>query len=465
MVFSSSRITAAALAVTTTALAIGLSLSSAPAADAATPPAQTGLFGSQDPTYDGVFRQSLSLLAFTAADRTPPAEAVAWLLAQQCGDGGFQSFRPDTSRACTRSDPAAFAGEDTNSTGIAATALRAIGRTAAADRALAWLDKAQNTDGGFPYFLGGDSDANSTSVVLLGTNAAGRAPTSVQRGGVSAATYLESVQVGCAGAATDDDGGFAFQDYGTGLVDNDAATVQATLALSGVALPLSSRKVGTAVPRATCPAASASTGARSPSAELGAGHIARLLDTFGGAVPLFDYTTGARVPGSVSIGDTAWAVLSLAAVGVGRTQLDAALAVLTARTTSAPTSTTRLSGTHSTAARVSAKAVAADQPGLLSLAALATAAAGGSSASLDRLVTRIGATVRTAPVAGSPSPTPSTSTSTSTPAPSGSAASTGNASLPPTGTTPLTPVLAILGAALLLMGGLAVGTTRRGAHA
>ncbi|HSN07133.1 MAG TPA: prenyltransferase/squalene oxidase repeat-containing protein, partial [Candidatus Angelobacter sp.] len=225
------RTVRAVLAASASALLLGTSLVSAPAAGAATAPVQAGLFGSQDPTYDGVFRQSLALLAYAAAHEPPPAQAVSWLLGQQCADGGFQAFRASTSVACAKSDPASYSGEDTNSTGIAAAALRALGRTAAADRALAWVLAAQNADGGFPYYVGGASDANSTAVVLLASNAAGRTPDSVRRGGVSAAQFLESLQIGCAGAATDDDGGFAFQDYGTGLVDSDTASVQATLAL------------------------------------------------------------------------------------------------------------------------------------------------------------------------------------------------------------------------------------------
>jgi len=245
----SRRRTAAALVATATALLLGPSL--VPAAAAASP-LQAGLFGDQDPTYDGVFRQSLGLLAYAAVGETPPADAVSWLLGQQCPDGGFQAFRPVASDPCQKSDPIAYAGEDTNSTGIAAAALRAIGQPHAADRALAWAAGAQNSDGGFPYFVGGSSDANSTAVVLFGTNTAGRPPASVAVGGVSAADFLVGLQLGCAGAATDDDGGFAFQDYGSGLLDNDAASVQAVLALSGAALPVTPRTVSTSVPRADC---------------------------------------------------------------------------------------------------------------------------------------------------------------------------------------------------------------------
>ena len=449
MVITRRRLAAVALTAVATA-AVGTSLTVPSLAATAKAPVQVGLFGSQDPTYDGVFRQSLGLLAYSAADRTPPAEAVSWLLGQQCADGGFQAYRPDTKVACAKSDPAAYSGEDTNSTGIASVALRAIGKTAAADKALAWVLASQKADGGFPYFVGGDSDANSTSVVLFASNAAGRTPTTVTKGGISAAAFLQSLQLGCTGVAADGDGGFAFQDYGTGLTDNDAASVQATLALTGAALPLAARKVGVDVPRQACAPAAAAVGPTS--AELGSGHIARVLDAFGGAIPQFDFSSGTRKKGTVSTGDTAWAALSLAATGVGRAQLDAALATLAAQT-GVPFTTT--SGARAASA-------ATDQPGLLGVVALAGHAGGGSSTAVDAAVARIGATMRTAPAVATPTPT-STTSDPATASPTSTSA--GNGGLAPTGASPLTALLGILGGVLVLLGAVAlVATRRRGAH-
>jgi hypothetical protein len=443
------RLSALLVTVAASALVAGAALLPAVSAEAATTPVQVGLFGAQDPTYDGAFRQSLGLLAYSAAGTTPPKEAVDWLLAQQCADGGFQAFRASTKTPCQESDPTTFSGKDTNSTGIAAAALRAIGETKAADRALAWVLGAQNADGGFPYFVGGDSDANSTAVVLLGTNTAGRTPASVQSGGVSAVQFLTSLQIGCDGAATDDDGGFAFQSYGGPLVDSDAAAVQATLALSGKPLPLAAGTVSTDIPRATCP--SSASPALSP-AELGAGHLARLLDTYSGAVPQFDYNTGTRIKGSISTGDTAWAALSLAAVGVGRTQLDAALTVIGAQ---------QLKAAALTGSSTAAAAKASDQPGLLALAAMATRSAGGIDASVNAYVGRIGATMQVAPAAVTPTPSATSSTGTAS-----GAAESGADPLAESGPTPMTPVLGALGGVLVLLGAAAVGTTRRrGAHA
>jgi len=427
-------------------LAAALSLtvgSTFAAAGAAATPAQPGLFGSQDPTYDGVFRQSLALVAYDAAGSTPPAAAVAWLVSQQCTDGGFQAFRPTVSIPCTPSDPVAYAGEDTNSTALAAIALTRLGRTTEAAKALAWLEKSRAADGGFPYFVGGSSDANSTADVLLALTTSG-APSSSTN---PARAFLETLQLGCDGVATSEDGAFAFQDYGTGLVANDAATVQVVVALSGSGLPVLPGSSSNATPRAVCPVPVPAPPALSAE-DLGAGYVARLLDTYAGAVPQFDFSSGTRKPGTVSAGDTAWAVLALAATGRGSAQRDAALANVTK----------------------AAGAAADDDPGLLALAALATRAGGGTTSAVSAYVVRISATVR---VAATPSPTP---TSTTAPAPTGSASASSSSSvvasasstdpaLPPTGGSPLTLWLAVLGA-LALAGGaaLVLAATGRGRH-
>lgn len=432
----SHRTTVAAL-VAGGLLLSGTALAAAPATAAT--PAQPGLYGSGDPTYDGAFRQSLALLAHEAAGTAAPAAAVAWLVGQQCADGGFQAFRPSTSVACTPSDPNAFTGEDTNSTALAALALRSVGRAAEADRAIAWLEKARAADGGFPYFVGGASDANSTADVLIALNGAG-APSSSTG---PARHFLETLQVGCDGAAASEDGALAFQDYGTGLVANDAATVQSLVALAGSGLPVAPGSTAATTPRATCPAPVPAPAAL-PAADLAAGYVARLLDTFSGAVPVFDFGTGTRTPGTVSAGDTAWAVLGLTAAGLGSAQRDAALAVVTAKAASAK-----------------------DDPGFLALAALATHAAGGSASAVSAYVASIDATMRAAAVTPSPTPT-ATASSTAGSGSSTSADPTQSqnaAELPPTGGTPLTPVLVVAAALLLLLGlALLLGTRREGTH-
>ncbi|MGE3811200.1 MAG: LAETG motif-containing sortase-dependent surface protein [Candidatus Nanopelagicales bacterium] len=485
------------------ALAAGALLAAAavPAGAAGTADAYPGLFGSSDPTYDGVFRQSISVLAYVAAGDEPPAAAVEWLLWQQCDDGGFEAFRADTSKACTASDPVGFTGEDTNSTGLAAAALLAVGELNAAEAALGWLEDAQNADGGFPYFVGGDSDANSTAVVLLGTSSAGLSPQQVAHpGGATAADFLLSLQLGCAAAPADEDGAFSYNaTWGAGYA-NDAATVQAALALSGAPLPFVADAPSTSVPREACasspsptavpsspapattaPSQPASTAEASPATgepaavptpsatepaapaattsepaateattggalqpmraakavpqavggsatDFAGGYIARLIDTYGGAVPQLDFSTGQRKPGTVSAGDTAWAVLALSAIGVGGDQRDAALQT------------------------VLAEAGKDDgNPGILGLAVLGVVASDGSRATVDGLIAALGATLQEGAATGSPAPT-------STEPQSGGATQD---ALSPTGVTSATPWIAGLGVILLGGGAAALVAARR----
>lgn len=131
--------------------------------------ADTGLYGRTDPVADGVYRQSLALLGLTAVGVDPAQSAITWLLEQQCADGSFQSYRPDTSVPCAPSDPEAFTGPDTNSTAVAAMALAAVGEKQAATRAAAALVRgAQGTrrSAAWPYNFGGKPDSSSTGLVV-----------------------------------------------------------------------------------------------------------------------------------------------------------------------------------------------------------------------------------------------------------------------------------------------------------
>src|SRR4051794_36569449 len=101
----------------------------------------TGLFGKQDPSFDGVYRQTLSLLALRAAGRTPDSLAVAWLAKQQCNDGTFTSYRSNTTASCPAN------GKDSNATGLAVQAFAALGRSTT--KPIAGLKTFQGSDGGF----------------------------------------------------------------------------------------------------------------------------------------------------------------------------------------------------------------------------------------------------------------------------------------------------------------------------
>ena len=114
----------------------------------------TGLFGAQDPSFDGAYRQGLSLAALAAAgvtSGTAVTSADAWLTGQQCPNGGWTSYITVSNPCDGR--PINFAGPDTNSTALAVQGLeaqRALTPTAAG-AALQFLSRAQDADGGWSY--------------------------------------------------------------------------------------------------------------------------------------------------------------------------------------------------------------------------------------------------------------------------------------------------------------------------
>jgi len=110
-------------------------------------------------------------------------EAAGWIERQQNSDGGF-SFG-------VRGSPS-----DVDDTGMALQALvDADARNARVLGAAAnYLIRSQNLDGGFPQQYGGESNAQSTAWAIQGLIAAGRNPNSVRRrGSRSPIGYLESL--------------------------------------------------------------------------------------------------------------------------------------------------------------------------------------------------------------------------------------------------------------------------------
>ena len=195
------------------------------------PPTNVGLFGSQDPTYDGVYRQSLAVIGLVATGHTPDANAVGWLLAQQCADGAFTAYRATPDIRVQRQDRRRERHRGSHQ------ALVALGKPTGT--AVAALKKFQLADGGFydnTAFGPAASDANSTGLALSALVAAGVDPSTVaSSAGKHADDYLRSLQIAC--AATSGAGAFDFQGEAT-LHANDYATVQALLGLLGKSLPL-----------------------------------------------------------------------------------------------------------------------------------------------------------------------------------------------------------------------------------
>jgi hypothetical protein len=291
------RTAAAALAA---AVAVPALVSVAPSASAAPVVALTGLYGTTDPTYDGVYRQSIAILGLHAAGRTPRPEAVQWLLSQQCADGSFTSYR-SIAAACPPFDPNTFTGgADSNATATAAEALFALGTPtakAAATRAAAYLERVQLGDGSWEFNPGnsGSGDPNSTGLVLLALDAAGLAPTH------AVAPYVAGLQVGrtnFAGTPAADRGAISTS-FAPG-VPNLLATVQTVPALSGAALSripdLSSAWQDGATAYPAVPAATA-VGVAGWAASQLAGAVA---------------TAGPTAFAATDATDAAWAVLSFA---------------------------------------------------------------------------------------------------------------------------------------------------------
>lgn len=246
---AATRGTRAALAA---AVLLPLTLAgSATAASAAAPTApQTapvqkklpeGLYGTADPEFDGVWRQSLAILAQRTQQLRPAPAAVGFLTGQQCADGGFAAYRADVAKPCDA------ATEDTNATAAAVQALSAAGgERKAVDQGAAWLKKIQNDDGGWGFNPGGPTDANSTAVVVGALAAVGERPEKTTAGGGSPYDALAALQLGC-DAEKGEQGAYAYQPEEDGaLFPNDYATAAAVLAGTGNGLGLGLAEEGAA---------------------------------------------------------------------------------------------------------------------------------------------------------------------------------------------------------------------------
>ncbi len=265
----------------------------------------SGLYGSTDPSYDGVWRQSLALLAQHTVGEKPAAKAVEWLVGQQCSDGAFPAYRADATAQCD-----AKTQVDTNSTAAAVQALAALGgHEAETVHALRWLKDAQNEDGGWGYTAGGPSDANSTSVVIGALAAVGDDPEE-QRGkdGDSPYDALRALAVPC-----DKEGGgaFAYQpDKKGALTANADATAAAVLGNLGKGFVAEAAKPAEAEADKTGKCADGDDVSPADAARSGAAYLAGSLTKDG---YLESVLAGAE--DQPDYGNTADAVVALSAAG------------------------------------------------------------------------------------------------------------------------------------------------------
>jgi energy-coupling factor transport system substrate-specific component len=170
---------------------------------------------------------SFAILALRSAGVRVAARTLAWLASQPDGDGGFN-----------------FAGaggaSDVDDTGAALEALAGDRTTRAASvrtRAVAFLRRQQNRDGGFPSQPGGDSNAQSTAWAVQGLDAAGIDPSSLHRAGsVSPLRYLRSL-IARSGSVS----------YARGVQQTPVwVTGEALMALEHKPLPLAAPRAATA---------------------------------------------------------------------------------------------------------------------------------------------------------------------------------------------------------------------------
>jgi hypothetical protein len=198
---------------------------------------EDGLYGPEDPTFDGVLRQSLALLAFRAAGVAPWPEAIIWLQNQQCDAGasdpasvgGFPAYR-DPSEPCPAPSVSTYSGAETDATAVALQYLAGEGLPGASEAAT-FLLGVQSAGGGFPWYVGDADSPNSTALAIGGLRAAG------EQGAADAAiAWLVDQQLGCDTPDPTAVGAFTsnFSDGGP----DQFATRQAVLGVAGVTLPL-----------------------------------------------------------------------------------------------------------------------------------------------------------------------------------------------------------------------------------
>jgi energy-coupling factor transport system substrate-specific component len=180
---------------------------------------------------------AFAVLAMRAAGVAPPARTLGWLERQQDSDGGF-SFA------------GAGGSSDPDDTGATLEALAGAGGHARAVRARAvgYLRRQQVGDGGFASQPGGGSNAQSTAWAIQGLDAAGVIPGGLRRHGArSPVAYLQSL-IGPSGRVA----------YARGNPQTPVwVTGEALMALEGKPLPLVAPPAAPTAPAPTAPAPAA----------------------------------------------------------------------------------------------------------------------------------------------------------------------------------------------------------------
>ena len=184
----------------------------------------SGRFGTGANDFGVTINQAWAILGLARSGQVVAPAEVDYLKAQQCADGGV-----------SKDLDAAPCVSDVDATAFAAQAFLAAGDSAAADRALDHLQAIQAADGSFQNSSGEGANSNSTGVAAQAFAAGGRtAPLAL------ANAFVRSLQWGC-DVPEADRGGLAFT--ASKMAINEAnvawairATPQALLGLSGGSL-------------------------------------------------------------------------------------------------------------------------------------------------------------------------------------------------------------------------------------
>jgi hypothetical protein len=186
--------------------------------------------------FSNAFSQSLAIIALSRSKPGAPLQAVRYLVASECKNGGFPlNFGAKT---CA-SDP--------DATALAVQALLAGNERRAAARGLAYLGHVQLAGGGF--VAAGRKVPNANTSGLAGEAlAAGGWGTKAKL----TVTFLRSLQLGCS-APVSRQGALAYDSSGFAASTAGDATAQGILGMADVGLAtLQARGSASAAPRLTC---------------------------------------------------------------------------------------------------------------------------------------------------------------------------------------------------------------------
>jgi hypothetical protein len=196
-----------------------------------------------------VFDQALVILALASAGEEIPADAIGWLVAAQCADGGWQFDLPatatDDEHCVSTADPASDVFEsETNATSLVVQAVAAAGATPAFghDPFAFFAEIRDSSYGGWGYSWSFPAtDANSTSLVIQAYAAAERPlPSGVARA-------LRRLQYRSCGAFA-----FSRDDAGRRTGPDAGATIGAILGLLRVSRPTAGGVLAIPSPTPAC---------------------------------------------------------------------------------------------------------------------------------------------------------------------------------------------------------------------